>query len=190
MEHIFKDGHKITDPWILLDEDAPLPENGSVIITGKRWLNQRDTLLPQLEENSLEGEELGILLEPDDRVEDIAEDISHFSLILLAFPTFTDGRSYSTARILRDQMGFTGEMRATGDILLDQIPFMLRCGIESFVIKDEKTRKALEQGANPEVVLYMQPASLREEKSSGPRCWQRTGHRHTTLQTKGILNQK
>ena len=66
--------------------------------------------------------------------DDARELIPHFeriALIEVAFPSFRDGRGYSTARILREA-GYTGELRAEGDVLVDQIAFMRRCGFDSF----------------------------------------------------------
>jgi uncharacterized protein (DUF934 family) len=53
-------------------------------------------------------------------------------MIALEFPVFRDGRAYSYARILREQLAFTGELRAVGDVLMEQVHFMLRVGFDSF----------------------------------------------------------
>ena len=66
--------------------------------------------------------------------------------IALAFPKFSDGRSYSAARLLRERLGFKGELRAVGDVLADQIPLMRRCGIDSFEVHHAPTRAALLAG--------------------------------------------
>ena len=63
---------------------------------------------------------------------DIKCDIHGFSVIILAFPVFKDGRAYSQARLLRERYGYTGEIRARGDVLFDQLSFMARCGINAF----------------------------------------------------------
>ena len=57
--------------------------------------------------------------------------LDRLQLIEVSFPTFRDGRGYSTARILREG-GYTGELRAEGDVLVDQIRFLMRCGFDSF----------------------------------------------------------
>ena len=54
------------------------------------------------------------------------------------FPAFTDGRGYSTARLLRQRYGFAGELRAFGDILRDQLFELARCGFDSFVLRDDQ----------------------------------------------------
>ncbi|MFS2111707.1 DUF934 domain-containing protein [Sphingomonas sp. Sphisp140] len=67
------------------------------------------------------GEDARVLLPYLDRI----------ALVEVSFPKFRDGRGYSTGRILREA-GYTGELRAQGDVLVDQIPLMRRCGFDSF----------------------------------------------------------
>jgi len=57
--------------------------------------------------------------------------LDRLALVEVSFPKFRDGRGYSTGRILREA-GYTGELRAQGDVLVDQIPLMRRCGFDSF----------------------------------------------------------
>src|SRR5690606_36416161 len=94
---------------------------------------------------------IGLRIEPGDRVEDIGADVERFASIAINFPAFTDGRGYSSARLLRERMGFTGELRAVGDILTDQIPFLRRCGIDAMVVNNAPTREALAKDALAEV---------------------------------------
>ena len=65
------------------------------------------------------------------------------SLIILDFPKFTDGRAYTQARLLRERLGYTGELRAAGQVYIDQIPFMLRCGFDSFASAQKGFAEAL-----------------------------------------------
>ncbi|UYN97296.1 MAG: DUF934 domain-containing protein [Enhydrobacter sp.] len=67
-----------------------------------------------------------------DPVEDLASHVGRLRLIELHFPKFSDGRAYSQARLLRGRLGYRGELRATGNVLRDQLPFLLRCGFDSF----------------------------------------------------------
>jgi uncharacterized protein (DUF934 family) len=57
--------------------------------------------------------------------------LERLALVEVSFPKYRDGRGYSSGRILREA-GYTGELRAQGDVLVDQIPFMRRCGFDSF----------------------------------------------------------
>jgi uncharacterized protein (DUF934 family) len=75
-------------------------------------------------------------------------------LIVLNFPKFTDGRAYSQARLLRERLGYRGELRATGAVFLDQLPFMLRCGFDSFVSDQKGYGEALEKARTLFSVVY------------------------------------
>jgi uncharacterized protein (DUF934 family) len=83
-----------------------------------------------------------VRLEPDDDARALIPFLDRLTLIEVAFPKYRDGRGYSSARILREA-GYKGELRAQGDVLVDQIAFMRRCGFDSF---------APEASLNPEAV--------------------------------------
>jgi uncharacterized protein (DUF934 family) len=72
-----------------------------------------------------------VRLEPDEDARLLIPHLDRLALIEIAFPKFRDGRGYSSARILREA-GYLGELRAQGDVLVDQIAFMRRCGFNSF----------------------------------------------------------
>ena len=72
-----------------------------------------------------------VRVESGDQVEALLPYVGRLKLVEVAFPSFRDGRGYSTARILREA-GYTGELRAQGDVLVDQMPLMRRCGFDSF----------------------------------------------------------
>lgn len=73
-----------------------------------------------------------VRLEPDEDARALIPHLDRLTLVEIAFPKFRDGRGYSSARILREA-GYKGELRAQGDVLVDQIAFMRRCGFDSFV---------------------------------------------------------
>lgn len=112
---------------------------------------------------------LGLVVSPADRIEDAAADIHRFSSIAIEFPAFTDGRGYSTARLLRERLSYQGEMRAIGDVLQDQINFMRRCGFDAFVVSNAATRKALEDDAIAAISVFMQPTASQREVPAGTR---------------------
>lgn len=72
-----------------------------------------------------------VRIEPGDDARALIAHLDQLALIEVAFPTFRDGRGYSSARILREA-GYGGELRAAGDVLVDQLAFMHRCGFDSF----------------------------------------------------------
>jgi uncharacterized protein (DUF934 family) len=156
----------VPDRWQPVGEGEALPGGGPIVVSATTWEGLR-------QRNTLEDWEIGVALEPDEPVEELVSDLDRVSMVALSFPAFTDGRAYSAARLLRERHGFEGELRATGDILLDQIPFMLRCGFTSFAISHGPTRRALADGHLPEVPIYMQPVGGHDEVPLGPRPWMR-----------------
>lgn len=72
-----------------------------------------------------------VRIEPGDDARALLPHLDRIRLVEVSFPTFRDGRGYSAARILREH-GYRGELRAEGDVLVDQLPFMRRCGFDSF----------------------------------------------------------
>jgi phosphoadenosine phosphosulfate reductase len=104
----------------------------------------------------------------------MAADLPRFDLIALDFPKFSDGRAFSTARLLREKFGYAGELRAVGNVLSDQIPLMRRVGFDSFEVTHGPTRRALIEGRLVEVILHYQPASP-TESPAGIRPWLRRG---------------
>ena len=92
-----------------------------------------------------------------DPVEDLAPRADRLRLIVLNFPKFSDGRAYSQARLLRGRLGYRGELRATGNVLQDQVLFMLRCGFDSFESDQKGFSEALAKARTLFSVVY-QPA--------------------------------
>jgi len=101
------------------------------------WTAEREALLAR-------GTPIGVRLEGQDEPASIADDLDRLSLIAVHFPKFTDGRGYSIGRLLRQRYGYRGPLRAVGDVLRDQLFYMLRCGFDSFALKhDEQVDGAL-----------------------------------------------
>ena len=124
------EGKLVEDRWIALGDEAPLPGGDPIIVSLVRWRTERDELVGR-------GGPLGIRLHSDESPAQIADDLKHFELVALEFPAFRDGRAYSYARLLRERYGFGGEVRAVGDVLLEQLLFMHRCGFNAFEISSE-----------------------------------------------------
>ena len=72
-----------------------------------------------------------VRIEPGDDARDLLPHLDRLALVEVSFPAWTDGRGYSSARILREA-GYTGELRAVGAVLIDQLSHMRRCGFDSF----------------------------------------------------------
>lgn len=159
-----KDGF-IEDRWTRIEDDAPLEKARCVLIPLEHYMNALDTLAADVAG-------IGIILEPGDEIPDEL-DVSMAPLFAISFPAFSDGRGYSTARLLRDRFGYKGKLRATGDVLLDQIPLMQRIGFDEFEIRSEPVKRALEDGRIPAVELFTQPVSAAGEKPAASRAWAR-----------------
>jgi uncharacterized protein (DUF934 family) len=125
---LIKDGKLVTDAFVDASAATEIPAAGPVIVSVEQWQAQRAALLGR-------GTPLGLRLRSDQSPEPIAPDLSHFALVALEFPKFRDGRAYSYARLLRERYRFNGELRAVGDVLLEQLFFMLRTGFDAFELQ-------------------------------------------------------
>ncbi|MBV1788665.1 DUF934 domain-containing protein [Marinobacterium sp. D7] len=120
------------DPWCLVDDDQPLDSISSPIISFARWQSLR-------EKGDLDQLSCGVLLGPDDDPETVAPGLDTLPLIALEFPSFRDGRAYTQANLLRTRYGYKGDLRATGDVLRDQLGLMRHCGFSSFAVREDKS---------------------------------------------------
>ncbi len=116
---------------------------------------------------------IGLRLEPGIDVMSLAPHLSRLTLIAVAFPKFTDGRGYSIGWLLRRRLGYAGEMRAVGDVLFDEMQFMVRCGFDSFEIGDPATLKLLEDGRRTAAFQHFYQPGLEPEVPAGTRPWAR-----------------
>ncbi len=157
------------DEWQHAERAEALAGNGRFILSLQAFLD--------LDEATRKGakERLGVLLLPADPVERIAELLGDLSLVALAFPAFSDGRSFSKAELLRSRHGFAGAVRATGAVLVDQLPHMLRLGFDEFEVSNPVLIKRLEEGRVGGIGEYYQPtAKPAAEPSVGARySWRR-----------------
>jgi len=154
------------DSWTFVADEAPVPDDCAIVVSLKRWLAERESLAKR-------RAPVGVAVEAGADAQAHLADLADRPLVALAFAKFADGRSFSYARLLRDRFGFKGELRATGDVLIDEIPFMLRCGFDSFEVTNAPTLEALEAGCLPGPPIHYQPASARDEAAAGSRPWLR-----------------
>jgi uncharacterized protein (DUF934 family) len=85
------------------------------------------------------GVPVGLKLANDADVEDVAADLPRFALVALHFPKWVDGRAYSQARLLRSRYRYTGEVRATGEVLVDMVPLLARTGFDAVVLRADQS---------------------------------------------------
>lgn len=140
MTSIIKNRSVVSDDWTVVraDDNGVFPAldalpAGRVLVPFALWKQAREALLASRSKDAL-----GVWLAPDDEPADLASDVDKISLVGVDFPVARDGRGYSTARLLRDRYGWTGELRAIGDVLRDQLNFMARCGFDAFAVRADK----------------------------------------------------
>jgi uncharacterized protein (DUF934 family) len=146
---LLKNGTIETDPYLDVSSEETIPENGAIIISLTQWQENRDVLLNR-------QEPLGVVLRSDEKPEAIEADLGKFDVIALDFPAFGDGRAYSHARHLRDRYAYQGELRAVGDVLLEQLHFMHRVGFNSFDIQSKDAVSAWKIAA-ADISVWYQP---------------------------------
>ena len=131
MSKLIKSGAYAQDGFAPVADDAALPD-GAVIVSLARFQKEREALLAR-------NTPIGIKLQSSENPEVLGADLNHFSLIALEFPKFRDGRAFSWARMLRTRLGFTGEIRAVGDFLYDQVNYQHRVGFDAWEVPDHFT---------------------------------------------------
>lgn len=127
---LLKNREPAENTWTLVEDDASIPAAGDVIVGVSRWIDERSSI------EQREGR-VGVLLHGDDNVRALAGEILDRPLIAIAFPKFVDGRGYSLARILRDELHYKGELRAVGDILRDQLYYLDRVGFDALEVNED-----------------------------------------------------
>lgn len=152
------------DPYVIETETETAGEGQKPILPLAEFLAHAEA--------SNEGG-LAVLIKPADDVRDLAPYIDRIALVAVEFPAFNDGRGYSHASLLRDRLNYEGDVRAVGDVLIDSIPLMLRCGISSFAVKNATALKRLAAGRLPGIDQHYQPTVSTE--AAGPSySWRRT----------------
>ncbi len=163
---LIKDGAVVDDPWVAVADEAELPRARPAIVTLERWRAERDALIGR-------NAPLGVRLASDRSPAEIADDLDRLELVALEFPVFTDGRAFTSARLLRERYGYSGEIRAVGNVLRDQILFMVRCGFDAFEMDSgemNSARTASEwRQAAAEIDVFYQAPSARREGGAGLR---------------------
>ena len=157
-------GFQSDDPWVIETEDTKAGNNEKAILPLAIFLEKAEA-----------GEKnLGVLIMPADNVRALEPYLDQIELVAVSFPAFNDGRAFSHASLLRSRLGFKGEVRAVGDVLIDPIPLMLRCGISSFAVTNPTALKRLEEGRLPGIDNHYQPTA-RPAAEAKSYSWRRVG---------------
>lgn len=141
MSRLIKDRRIVDNTWQTLrlaegesPESVVLPPS-PVLVPLTVWIARRDELLAR-------QQALGVWLESHEGPEALSADLEKLAVVGVNFPKFTDGRGYSTARLLRQRYAYQGEIRAIGDVLQDQLFLMKRCGFDAFALREDKDIEA------------------------------------------------
>lgn len=152
---LLKDGRVEPDHYTDASAAESLPAGGDLIVSLAQWQAHRHDLTGR-------PGALGIRLRSDEKPDQIAADLEHFDLVALEFPRFRDGRAFSHARLLRERLGYSGELRAVGDVSLEQLHFMHRVGFNAFAIDSGDAARDWEIAASDISVWYQPTADGRK----------------------------
>ena len=144
---LVKNGKIAADIFVHVPDDAELPQGGAVLVSAARFLDDAEALSRRVGKT-------GVIWPNNRDVDDLVPYLDRVAVVALVFPSFRDGRAYSQARLLRERHGYTGELRATGQVLRDQFLFMLRAGFDALEVKKESDAEAFALTAKRYSVFY------------------------------------
>ena len=148
---IIKDREIVEDTYTLVTEAGQLPDVGDALIDAAIW----EELQPQLPGRT---GKIGIKVTGDTEIDQLPANVQELDLIAIEFPVFRDGRGYSLARIIRERLGYGGELRACGDVLRDQLFYLQRCGFNSFETREDRCIEDALNGLTDFTVTYQADA--------------------------------
>ena len=126
---------KPRDPWHVIEgDDGPmvtLTPAAHSLLTLLQWHGVRSHWPQALP--------VGVVLANDVEVTEIAADLPRLALVALQFPKWTDGRAYSQARVIRSRYRYRGELRATGEVLVDMLPLLHRTGFDAVQLRPDQS---------------------------------------------------
>jgi uncharacterized protein (DUF934 family) len=151
------------DPWVIETDEVKASGDQKPLLT-------LDELIAKADESNDVG--LGVVIKPADDVLKLEPYLYRLEIVAVAFPAFNDGRAFSHASLLRQRLGYTNELRAVGDVLIDQVPLMLRVGIDSFAVTNETAIRRLSEKRLPSIPHHYQPA-VRDAEAGKGYSWRR-----------------
>lgn len=153
------------DEYIVAEDMEAAGDAPAIIIPLTVWLGLDDEL------RRSSNRRIGVSVAPGEKIEPLLDRLDSLPVIALEFPAFNDGRSYSKAEVLR-RAGFQGELRAVGDVLIDQAALMLRTGFDSLVVTNKVAQARLGEYRLVDTPGYYQPGrgSVQQE---GGFAWRR-----------------
>lgn len=140
-------GDIIENNWIALEEGESPPQGSNVMVTFDRLVTDAEILAKH-------NGAVGVSFPNDRPIEDLQPYLEQLDVVQLVFPVFGDGRAYSQARALRNQLGYPAEIRASGNVLPDQLAYMRQCGFDAFDIAERHDAQAWQSAATAMTVAY------------------------------------
>lgn len=136
MPKLIKNRQIIDDQWILIKESSHLEDllaysGQDLIVPLAFWREDRNRILQR-------SDKTAVWLNSHEVPKSLEADLDDIEVIALNFPIFSDGRPYTSARELRSNLGYKGEIRAIGDVLRDQLFYMSRCGFDAFLMREDQ----------------------------------------------------
>lgn len=153
------------DDYIFADDLEIAGDAPAIIIPLAVWLGLDEEL------RRASNRRIGVSVTPGEKIEPLLENLESLPVIALEFPAFNDGRSYSKAEVLR-RGGFAGELRATGEVLIDQAALMLRTGFDSLQVTNKVAQSRLGEQRLVDTPGYYQPGRGSVQQESG-YAWRR-----------------
>lgn len=144
---LVKQGKITTDLFVHIADGAELPDDGAILVTAARFLEDPKALLKR-------AGKVGVIWPNNRDLDDLVPYLDRLAAVALVFPSFRDGRAYSQARLLRERHGYDGELRATGQVLRDQFVFMSRAGFDAFEVKKDADADAFAATVKRYSVFY------------------------------------
>ena len=154
------------DVWTRAESAEALAGGARIILPLNAFLELDDAA------RGAAAERLAVLVAPGEPVDALLPHLETLPLIALAFPAFNDGRSFSKAELLRRRYAYPGRLRATGEVLIDQIAHMLRTGFDALEVANPTALARLESGRSGGLPLHYQPTA-RPARGTGSYAWRR-----------------
>lgn len=185
MSTLIRERRVVVDSWVFAGTPAKTSDHGDVLVPLSRWSAEREGL-------AVRPGRIGVLLAPADDPAVLVHDLPQLALVAVDFPHATDGRGYSTARLLRERYAYTGELRAVGDVGRDQLFYLARVGFDAFALRDgEDVAGALAAFADfseayQASVERPQPLFRRRTTGASSAVAAPNGHSHPLVLPKGF----
>ncbi len=128
MQNLIDQKSSLENTWTLLQDSSADFSQSNIMIPATYWLDNESDFIGR--------DDVSIWFTGDADLSLFKGKLSQFNVIGVNFPAFADGRGYSLARLISEREGYTGELRAIGDVLIDQLFFMKRCGFNTYLLEE------------------------------------------------------